>query len=134
VPLTRLTRGLIGMSELSAMKPEAILINTARGEIVDEQALVKVLRERPSFSAAIDVFEEEPYRGELTTLANCVLTSHMGSATRDCRLQMEFEAAAEVVRYFKGEPFACPVPDAEYDIEAGMASASEPSLPGQRRA
>jgi D-3-phosphoglycerate dehydrogenase len=118
VPLTRQTRGMIGRRELGIMKPEAILINTSRGGIVDEAALAAALRARPHFSAAIDVFEEEPYSGELVTLENCLLSCHMASCTQDCRLQMEVEAAMEVVRYFKGEPFANPVPEAEYLIQA----------------
>lgn len=118
VPLTRQTRGMIGEKQLAMMKPDAMLINTARGEIIDEAALARTLRERPLFSAAMDVFEEEPYRGELAGLENCLLSSHMGSATRDCRLRMELEAAQEVVRYFKGEPFARPVPESEYRLEA----------------
>ena len=118
VPLTRQTRGMIGKRELEIMKPEAILINTSRGGIVDEAALAAALRARPNFSAAIDVFEEEPYSGELVTLENCLLSCHMASCTQDCRLQMEVEAAMEVVRYFKGEPFANPVPEAEYLIQA----------------
>jgi D-3-phosphoglycerate dehydrogenase / 2-oxoglutarate reductase len=114
VPLTRQTRSMIGRRELETMKPEAILINTSRGGIIDESALAAALRGRPSFSAAIDVFEEEPYSGELTNLENCLLSCHMGSCTRDARLQMELGAAQEVVRYFRGEPFACPVPEEEY--------------------
>ena len=117
VPLTPRTRGMIGKRELAMMKPDAILINTARGEIVDEAALAATLRAHPGFAAAIDVFAEEPYRGELTALPNCVLSAHMGSATRDCRLRMELEAAQEVVRYFRGEPFAIPVPEEEYANE-----------------
>jgi len=114
VPLTRQTRRLIGRRELEMMKPDGVLINTARGGVVDEAALATVLRARPDFSAAVDVFEEEPYSGELTALENCLLSCHMGSCTHDCRLQMELEAATEVVRYFKGQPFGNPVPEAEY--------------------
>jgi D-3-phosphoglycerate dehydrogenase len=114
VPLTRRTRRMIGEKQLAMMKPDAILINTARGELIDEAALANVLRARPQFSAAIDVFEEEPYQGELTGLPNCLLSAHMGSATRDCRLRMELEAAQEVVRHFRGQPFSCPVPESEY--------------------
>jgi D-3-phosphoglycerate dehydrogenase / 2-oxoglutarate reductase len=114
VPLTRQTRGMIGERELTLMKPDAILINTARGEVIDEAALVAALRAKPGFSAAIDVFAEEPYRGELITLENCIVTAHMGAATRDCRLRMELEAAQEVVRYFQGTPFSIPVPEHEY--------------------
>jgi D-3-phosphoglycerate dehydrogenase len=117
VPLTRQTRRLIGPRELEIMKPDAILINTSRGEIVDEHALATALRTRPAFSAAIDVFEQEPYRGELSSLENCLLSSHMGSCTQDCRLQMELEAVKEVIRYFRGEPFAMPVPEGEYLIQ-----------------
>jgi D-3-phosphoglycerate dehydrogenase / 2-oxoglutarate reductase len=117
VPLTGRTRGMISEKQLAMMKPDAILINTARGELVNEKALESALRANPGFSAAIDVFEEEPYHGALTQLENCLLSSHMGSATRDCRLRMELEAAQEVVRYFKHEPFSCPVPESEYLAE-----------------
>jgi D-3-phosphoglycerate dehydrogenase len=117
VPLNRHTRAMVGQRQLAMMKSDAVLINTARGELVDEAALAQALRAKPQFSAAIDVFEEEPYHGELTGLENCILSSHMGSATRDCRLRMELEAAQEVVRYFKGQPFSCPVPESEYAAE-----------------
>jgi D-3-phosphoglycerate dehydrogenase len=122
VPLTARTRRMIGKRELDMMKPDAILINTARGELVDEAALADTLRSRPAFSAALDVFEEEPYTGELATLDNCILSAHMGSATRDCRLRMELEAAQEVVRYFRNEPFAIPVPEEEYLNESAENS------------
>jgi D-3-phosphoglycerate dehydrogenase / 2-oxoglutarate reductase len=117
VPLTRRTRGMIGERQLAMMKSDAILINTARGEIVDEGALAAALRANPRFAAAMDVFENEPYQGELTVLENCLLSSHMGSATRDCRLRMELEAAQEVIRYFKHQPFNCVVPESEYMAE-----------------
>ncbi|HEY2380146.1 MAG TPA: phosphoglycerate dehydrogenase [Terriglobia bacterium] len=120
IPLTPQTRRLIGPSELHSMKPGAVLINTSRGPIVDEAALTNALRERPDFSAAIDVFEEEPYKGELAGLENCLLSCHMGSCTDDCRLEMETQAAKEVIRYFRGEPFAMPVPDSEYALQAEM--------------
>jgi D-3-phosphoglycerate dehydrogenase / 2-oxoglutarate reductase len=118
VPLTRHTRHLIGRRELQVVKPDAILINTSRGGIIDEAALAAALRERPNLSAAIDVFEEEPYSGELTGLENCLLSCHMGSCSQDSRLLMEIEAAREVIRYFHSEPFACTVPEAEYLIQA----------------
>jgi len=121
VPLTRQTVGMIGARELAALKPDAILINTARGGIVDENALAVTLRSRPAFSAAIDVFEEEPYSGPLASLENCLVSCHMGSCTFDCRLQMELGAATEVVRYFRGEPSLIPVPEAEYLIQSENA-------------
>jgi D-3-phosphoglycerate dehydrogenase len=70
----------------------AILINSARGELVDETALAAVLRARPDFSAAIDVFGEEPYRGELTGLENCLVSAAYGfSNIATCRLRMELK-------------------------------------------
>ena len=117
LPMTAQTRNLVGKRELDLMKPDAILINTARGGIVDEAALAAALRTRPGFSAAVDVFEQEPYGGELAALENCLLSCHMGSGTHDCRLRMETEAAQEVVRYFRREPFASPAPEAEYLIQ-----------------
>jgi D-3-phosphoglycerate dehydrogenase len=121
IPLTSQTEHLIGSSQLQMMKSDAILINTSRGPIVDERALADALRSRPDFSAAIDVFEQEPYNGELAALENCLLSCHMGSCTDDCRLQMEMEAAMEVVRYFRGEPFLTPVPETEYTLQAGWS-------------
>jgi D-3-phosphoglycerate dehydrogenase len=118
IPLTRETRHLIGTPELAMMKPNAVLINTSRGEIVDETALIDALRSRRELTAAIDVFEHEPYSGELVTLENCLLSCHMGSCTDDCRLQMEMGAAMEVVHYFRGEAFDTPVPESEYMLQA----------------
>ena len=120
VPLTPQTRHLIGRTELTMMKPDAMLINTSRGEIVDEHELVAALRTRPDLSAAIDVFNQEPYSGELARLENCLLSCHMGSCTDDCRLQMEMEAAMEVVRYFRGEAFLTPVPESEYLLQRNL--------------
>jgi D-3-phosphoglycerate dehydrogenase len=117
VPLTPQTRNMIGTKELAMMKEEAILINTSRGGVVNEVALVDTLRKRPSFIAAIDVFENEPYSGEMTSLENCLLTCHMGSATRDCRLRMEIEAVREVIHYFTGQPFINEVPEYEYRMQ-----------------
>jgi D-3-phosphoglycerate dehydrogenase len=117
IPLAKETRHLISGPELAMMKTNAILINTARGEIIDESALIDALRSRPEFSAAIDVFEREPYSGELVALQNCLLSCHMGSCTDDCRLQMEIEAAREVIHYFRGEPFDLPVPESEYLLQ-----------------
>src|SRR5262249_17560848 len=117
VPLTPQTRKMIRQRELDTMKADAILINTARGGLIDEADLAAALRARPRFSAAIDVFEEEPYKGELATIENCLLSCHMGSCTFDCRLQMEVEAAQEIIHYYRGEPFATPVPESEYLLQ-----------------
>jgi D-3-phosphoglycerate dehydrogenase len=103
------------------MKSDSILSKKSRGPIVDEAALAAALGMRTNFSAAIDVFEQEPYSGPLASLDNCLLSCHMGSCTDDCRLEMEMQAAMEVVRYFRGEPFATPVPESEYLLQAKMA-------------
>jgi glyoxylate reductase len=88
-PLTPETRHLIDAAALSAMKPSAILVNTARGAVVDEAALVSALRDGSIAGAALDVFEHEPaVSEELLALENVVLTPHIASATRDARLAM----------------------------------------------
>lgn len=117
LPLTRQTAGLIGAAELSTMKPDAILINTSRGGIIDEAALYAGLQEGRFSSVAIDVFEREPYVGNLTEFDRCILTAHMGSMSVDCRSNMEIEATKEVVRFFQNEPRRSPVPEAEYLIQ-----------------
>jgi glyoxylate reductase len=89
VPLMSETRHLVGASELRAMRSSAVLVNTARGPIVDEAALVAALRDGEIAGAALDVFEREPeVEAGLLTLENVVLTPHLGSATRDTRIAM----------------------------------------------
>jgi glyoxylate reductase len=89
VPLTAETRRLIGTDELRRMKPSAVLVNTARGQIVDEDALVVALRDGTIAGAALDVYEHEPeVREDLLALENVVLTPHIGSATRETREAM----------------------------------------------
>ena len=89
VPLTPRTRHLIDADALHAMPRSAVLVNTARGPIVDERALVEALREGTIAGAALDVFEREPEVEEgLLSLENVVLTPHLGSATRDTRVAM----------------------------------------------
>ena len=89
VPLTSETRHLVGAAELAAMPSTAVLVNTARGPIVDEAALAAALRGGVIAGAALDVFEREPEVAEaLLSLENVVLTPHLGSATRDTRVAM----------------------------------------------
>ena len=89
VPLTTQTRHLIGAAELRVMRPSAVLVNTARGPIVDEAALVGALGDGQIAGAALDVFEREPgVEAGLLSLENVVLTPHLGSATRDTRVAM----------------------------------------------
>ena len=86
------------------MKRNTILLNTARGGIVNEADLAKSLKNAKIGAAAVDVFEVEPYCGPLTKLDNCILTSHMGSMTYDCRAKMEIEATLEALRWFNMKP------------------------------
>ena len=117
VPLTLKTKGLVSAKELSIMKPDAFLINTSRGGVVDEKALYQVLKDNKIAGAAIDVFEQEPYKGPLADLENCLLTSHMGSMSLDCRTRMEIEATEEAVRFLIGKPLLSLVPKEEYELQ-----------------
>lgn len=98
VPLLPSTHHLIGEKEFKKMKPHAILINTSRGPVVDEHALVRALKEGWIWGAGIDVFEEEPKMAEgLAELSNVVVTPHIASATREARMEMARLAAQSVV-------------------------------------
>lgn len=89
VPLTDETRHMIGEKELKLMKPTALLINTARGAVVDEKVLIKALKERWIAGAGLDVFEDESCIPEdLRSLPNTVLTPHTASSTVEARLAM----------------------------------------------
>jgi phosphoglycerate dehydrogenase-like enzyme len=101
VPLSDETRGLIGEEELGAMKREAILINTARGPVVDEQALYRALEQKRIAGAALDVYREEPLKpmNPLLALSNVVLTPHLAGSTREC----DMEAVMNVTQVLRGE-------------------------------
>jgi len=130
VPLSPSTRGLVGEKELGMMKSDALLINTSRGGVVDEQALYRALKQERIAGAAIDVFEKEPYDGPLQDLPNCLLTSHMGSMSLDCRTRMEIEATEEAIRFLKGKPLLSPVPAEEYELQkAAKANPRKPKAP-----
>ena len=88
-PLTPETRHLVNAAVLDAMKPTSVLVNTARGAVVDESALVAALEQGSIAGAALDVFEHEPaVSAELLAMENVVLTPHVASATRETRLAM----------------------------------------------
>lgn len=114
LPMTKQTAGMIGIDQLRAMKPDALLINTSRGGIVNESDLHIALTEGLLGGVAIDVFAEEPYAGPLADFDRCVLTCHMGSMSVDCRSRMEIEATEEAVRFLRGLPLECSVPEDEY--------------------
>jgi D-3-phosphoglycerate dehydrogenase len=117
VPLTQHTKNMIRREQLMMMKPDALLINCSRGGIVNEHDLAEVMRSGHLGGAAIDVFEHEPYSGELTGIERCLLTAHMGSMSVDCRTRMEIEATEEAVRFLSGAPLRSPVPPDEYEVQ-----------------
>jgi len=94
------TGPLIGRRELEMMRPGSRLVNTARGSLVDEAALVEALRSGHLAAAALDVFETEPYTGPLATLPQVLCTPHVASLTRASRAAMEQRCAAHVVSHF----------------------------------
>lgn len=114
IPLTPLTKNMICREQLLQMKKDSFVINTSRGGIINEKDLYEVMVGGHLGGAAIDVFENEPYQGNLTEIDRCLLTAHMGSMSVDCRSQMELEATKEVVRFFSGEPLKSEVPQLEY--------------------
>ena len=87
------THHLLDRAAFARMKPGAVVINTARGGLIDETALAEALASGQLGAAALDVFEEEPYRGPLLKCDNAILTSHIGSLARESRQRMEVEAA-----------------------------------------
>ncbi|HTO09245.1 MAG TPA: D-glycerate dehydrogenase [Myxococcota bacterium] len=104
-PLTPKTRHLIGARELGRMRPHAVLVNTARGPLVDEAALVQALREGVIAGAGLDVFEREPaLAAGLAELPQVVLAPHVGSATPATRDRMAEVAAENVIAALAGKP------------------------------
>jgi glyoxylate reductase len=111
MPLSAETRRMIGAAELAKMKPTAILINTARGAVLDQAALVEALRERRIAAAGLDVFEAEPLPADdpLLQLDNVVLLPHIGSASIATRTKMAVLAAENLTAGLRGEPLPHPV-------------------------
>lgn len=113
VPLTPQTRHLIGAAELAAMKPTATLVSTSRGGVVDEDALLRALRDNVIHSAGLDVFEREPMGTELSPLVgepNVVTLPHIGSATEATRAAMVDLAVDNILEVLAGRPARTPLP------------------------
>jgi glyoxylate reductase len=105
VPLTDGTHHLIGQQELATMKPTAFLINTSRGPVLDEAALVSALKAGLLAGAGLDVYEQEPkIAGDLRSLPNVVLLPHLGSATLETRVRMGLVCLKNVAAVLDGGP------------------------------
>ncbi|HWH23656.1 MAG TPA: phosphoglycerate dehydrogenase [Candidatus Limnocylindria bacterium] len=128
VPLTHATRGLIGSDELALMKPTAVLVNVARGGVVDETALAAALVAGRLAGAAVDVFEHEPPTGSpLLEAPNTVLTPHLGASTEEAQARVAVETVQQVLDVLAGR-------SARYAVNAPLvpaetADALAPYLP-----
>ncbi|MFZ1290228.1 MAG: D-glycerate dehydrogenase [Melioribacteraceae bacterium] len=110
VPLNSETNNLLDKEKLSLLKRSAILVNTARGEILDEKFLIKMLKNRKIFSAGFDVYENEPNLNKsLYNLKNVILLPHIGSATFETRNKMAELAAKNVINVLNGKKALTPV-------------------------
>jgi phosphoglycerate dehydrogenase-like enzyme len=100
------TRGLFGAPELARMKPSAVLINTSRGPIVEERALVDALRDGTISAAGLDVFDREPLPPghELLSLENTVLLPHLGYVSESSFRTMYGEAVEDIAAFIAGDP------------------------------
>lgn len=97
IPYSDENKHLIDEKALSKMKKGAVLINTARGGLVDEQALLSALKSEHLSAAALDVFEQEPYKGALCEIENVILTAHVGSYAKESRIEQETLAAKNLL-------------------------------------
>jgi D-3-phosphoglycerate dehydrogenase len=128
VPMTRSTRGLVGRQQLAKMKPGALLLNVARGGVIDESAVAEALRSGQLGGAGIDVFEHEPPTDSpLLDAPNAVLTPHLGASTAEAQIAVAEEIAAQVLDVLDGRP-------ARYAVNAPLltpetAQAIAPYLP-----
>jgi D-3-phosphoglycerate dehydrogenase len=128
VPMSRATRGLIGEAAIARMKPTAIVLNVARGGIVDETALARALAEGRLGGAGIDVYEQEPPTGSpLLEAPNTVLTPHLGASTAEAQVLVATEVADQILDVLDGRP-------ARYAVNAPLltpetAQAIAPYLP-----
>ena len=103
LPLTEQTRHIINKEKLALMKPTAYLVNTSRGQIIDETALVEALKNKIIRGAGLDVFENEPKLAKgLAKLENIVLTPHTASATEEARSKMAEVAAQNIIEALEG--------------------------------
>jgi D-3-phosphoglycerate dehydrogenase len=105
LPLTSQTRGIIGAREIDMCKPGARIINCARGGLIDEEALVKAIKDKKLAGAAIDVFEQEPCTESiLFGVDNIIVTPHLGASTTEAQVLAARDVAEQIVDIFRGQP------------------------------
>ncbi|SOE47543.1 Lactate dehydrogenase [Streptomyces sp. OV198] len=106
VQLSKRTRGLVGAAELRSMKPSAVLVNTSRGPVVDEVALIDILRESAIRAAALDVYDTEPLPADhpLRALPNALLTGHVGYVNRDLYEIFYQDSVEDIAAFQAGSP------------------------------
>ena len=116
IPLTASTKGIIGTKELALVKPTVRIINTARGGLVNEEALVKALKEKRVAGAAIDVFTNEPCTESILFESDqIIVTPHLGASTTEAQATAAKDVATQVINVFKGQP-------ARYSVNAPFIS------------
>jgi glyoxylate reductase len=110
LPLSQETHHIINKQNLSYMKKTAVIVNTSRGEVLEEKALIKILKQKKIFAAGFDVYENEPkVNPELRDLENVFLLPHIGSATIETRTAMALLAARNIINVLKGNEPITPV-------------------------
>lgn len=116
-PLTTQTRHMINSQVLEAMKPSAILVNAARGPVVEEKALYKALKQKSILTTGLDVFEHEPpdSANPLLELDNITITPHFAAFTEEGRRRMGVTAAKDILRVLKGDAPVYPVKPQPWD-------------------
>ncbi len=116
LPLTASTKGLIGAKELALVKPQARIINTARGGLIDEEALVRAINEKKVAGAAIDVFLEEPTTSSILFESdNIIVTPHLGASTTEAQASVAKDVASQISDVLRGQP-------ARYSVNAPFIS------------
>jgi D-3-phosphoglycerate dehydrogenase len=122
IPLTKSTKGLIGAKELALVKPTARIINTARGGLIDEEALAKAVKERRVAGAAVDVFSTEPVTESiLFEDDNIIVTPHLGASTTEAQATAARDVAEQIIDIFRGLP-------ARYSVNAPFIPAETMSV------
>lgn len=124
LPLTSETKRLIGAKELNKMKPTARIINCARGELIDEEALFKAVEEGKIAGAALDVFAKEPVTDSILFTSNkIVVTPHLGASTTEAQASVAIEVAEQVLAVLKGQParYAVNAPQIPAELLAVLA-------------